>query len=364
MRYFALLWLILGVTACSTPPGSTGQTHSIGVRYAKHFRIEPHEGYAVLQILQPETGDVEHTYALVKDADRAKVPVAMERIAVPVKNMAVLSTTMIGMLDALHALDCIKGTTDVNFVSNPTVKKGVQSGAMANFTSEISITPERLLSKDISLVVYSGFGKEFSNEAKLKKLGIYAMPDYDWREEHPLGKAEWIKVFGYLTGKERQAEAYFNEVEKTYNSTKKELTHTRTHPSVLVGSLIGDVWYAPAGQSYMAHILRDAGADYLYKNEPGTGSTERTLEQVFKDQESVKIWINPGAVSLTGLQQQQPKYALFTAFQSGEVFCYTHNSNYFWEMSAVNPHWLLSDFAAIIRTKSTKKLHFYRKLEK
>jgi len=262
-------------------------------------------------------------------------------------------------LDALDALGCIKGSTDVRFVANKTVRKGVGSGKIVSFNDEVTVTPERLLQKEISLVVYSGFGKSFPNEDKLKKLDILTLADYDWREEHPLGKAEWVKVFGYLTGKEKAAEAYFKNVEKSYNSMKYKV---KNPPVVLVGSLIGDVWYAPAGQSYMARILKDAGADYLYTNEKGTGSCEKTLEQVFKDQQKATIWINPGAVSLSGLKEQQSKYALFNAFKSGEVYCYTHDSNYFWEMSAVNPHWILSDFSSITGTGPKTKLHFYQKL--
>jgi iron complex transport system substrate-binding protein len=296
----------------------------------------------------------------VRKENASKAPAGIDKIEVPVKNMAVLSTTHIGMLDALKALDCVKGTTDVNFVANELVRQGVRSGRIVSFNDETSLTPERLLEKELSLVVYSGFGKAFPNEEKLKKLGILALADYDWREEHPLGKAEWIKVFGYLTGKEKAAIAYFDEVEKSYTSMRVLVKNPK---SVLVGSLIGDVWYAPAGQSYMARILKDAGADYIYRKEKGTGSCERTLEQVFKDQEKADIWINAGATSLSALKDQQAKYALFTPFRTGNVYCYTHNSNYFWEMSAVNPHWILSDFSVITGTKAAVPLHFYKRLE-
>jgi iron complex transport system substrate-binding protein len=276
--------------------------------------------------------------------------------------MATLSATHIGMLSVIGELDCIKGSTAADFVSNKTVRYGIRTGSITEFPDEASITPERLLKKEISLVMYSGFGKEFPNGDKLKKLGVLAMPNYDWREEHPLGKAEWIKVFGYLTGQEEKAAAYFEKVEKTYKKLKAEIGNPGNKPVVLVGSLIGDVWYAPAGESYMATILRDAGTDYLYKNEKGTGSCEHTLEQVFKTQEKASIWLNPGAVSLSDLSEQQSKYALFSAFRAGNVYCYTHNSNYFWEMSAVNPHWTLEDLSAIAGTRSGQKLHFYRKL--
>src|SRR3989344_5007821 len=190
------------------------------------------------------------------------------------------------------------------------------------------------------------------------------MANYDWREEHPLGKAEWIKVFGFLTGKEKQAMAYFSAVEKTYNDTKKKLQNIKDRPEVLVGSLIGESWFAPAGESYMAQLLRDAGADYLYKDLKGTGSCERTLEQVFKDQQTTKVWINAGAVSLPDLLKQQQKYGLFTSVKEGKVYCYTHNSNYFWEMGDANPHWVLSDLATICGQPNGNKLHFFKQLER
>jgi iron complex transport system substrate-binding protein len=366
MRILFPLCLLLVLAACSGGSKKTTETTgSIEVKYARHFLLAQKDGYVELKILQPETGDVERTFALVKAENKSKVPADADAIEVPVKNTAVLSTTHIGMLDVIGALDCIKGSTDANFVANKTVLNGIKSGKIAAFTDEVSITPERLLEKKISLVVISGFGKEFPNQEKLQRLGIEVMANYEWREEHPLGKAEWVKVFGHLTGKEKEAETHFAQVEKEYNALKAQVKNTASvHPKVLVGSLIGDVWYAPAGESYMARVLEDGGADYIYRNEKGTGSCEHTLEQVFKDQQDAFIWINSGAVTLTGLQEQQPKYALFKAFKAGNVFCYTHNSNYFWEMSAANPHWLLSDFTFICGTSSGKKLHFYRQLAK
>jgi len=364
MKYCGVVCVLLLLFSCTNEQqNKKDNIGAIEVKYAKHFELKQRDGYVELCILQPETGKMEYCYALGKSSDNPVIPAGMDFIEIPVKNMAVLSTTHIGMLNALDALDCIKGSTDKNFVSNKTVLKGIESGKIANFTDESAIAPERLLEKQISLVVFSGFGKGFPNEEKLKRLSVFVIADYDWREEHPLGKAEWIKVFGYLTGKKKEAMTYFNKVEKSYNDTKRSLAKAHNNPSVLVGSLIGDSWYAPAGESYMATILKDAGANYIYKKEKGTGSCERTFEQVFKDQQSVSIWINPGATSLPNLKQQQPRYGLFTAFQSGKVYCYTHRSSYFWEMGAVNPHWILSDFATILGNQSGKQLHFYKQLK-
>lgn len=364
MKVVGVLLLCFFLVKCTRLSEKEAQIgEGVEVSYAKHFKLAQREHYVVLSIMQPETGKVEREYALVKKADKSYVPAGMDQIEVPVKRMAVLSTTHIGMLDAIDGLDCVKGSTDKNFIANKKILKRIGNGEIFGFSDETSITPEQLLEQEISLVVYSGFGKGFPNEEKLKQLDVLALADYDWREEHPLGKAEWIKVFGFLTGKEKQAMAYFSTVEKTYNDTKKKLQQVKDRPEVLVGSLIGESWFAPAGESYMAQLLRDAGADYLYKDVKGTGSCERTLEQVFKDQQKTRLWINAGAVSLPDLVRQQQKYGLFTSFKEGKVYCYTHNSNYFWEMGAVNPHWILSDLATICGQQKGTQLHFYKQLE-
>lgn len=362
MRVVGILLLVL-LTGCAENPSDFEKSEPVNVRYARHFSLEKRAHYVRLKILQPDTGKAEAVYALVKPEERKFVPRDMKIIEIPVKNMTVLSSTHIGMLDALDELRCIKGCCSADFIANKSVLKRIKSGEVTAFNDEGAITPEALLKNRSNLVMYSGFGKTFPQQEKLEKLGILTMANYDWREEHPLGKAEWIRLFGYLTDQPDKADAYFEKVEKTYLAMKRELKKSSIRQKVLVGSLIGDVWYAPAGKSYMGNILTDAGSDYLYKHSKGTGSYESTLEQVFKDQQDVSIWINAGAVSLSDLKKQQPKYALFTAYKTGKVYCYTHNSNYFWEMSAVNPQWLLEDFAGICGTQTGKPLHFYQRLK-
>lgn len=354
---------MLVVTGCMETSSKFEAGNHIKVRYAKHFSLQKREHYVILKILQPDTGKDEAVYALVKPEEKKFVPKGMKVLEIPVRNMTVLSSTHIGMLDAIQQLSCIKGCCSADFIANKTVLGNIRSGKIMDFNDEASVSPEALLKSRSSLVMYSGFGKAFPQQDKLEKLGILAMANYDWREEHPLGKAEWIRLFGYLTDHVDKADAYFAKVEKEYNALRKQLKKSRIKQKVLVGSLIGDVWYAPAGSSYMGHILADAGADYVYASSKGTGSYERTFESVFKDQQDVSIWINAGALSLNDLKRQQPKYALFTSYKHGKVYCYTHNSNFFWEMSAVNPQWLLRDFAMICGTEKGKSLHFYQQLK-
>jgi len=95
MKHIFLFTLLIFLAACSSTP-KTAKVGSVEVKYARHFRVEQKADYVVLQILQPETGEVERTYALYKKENEHKVPADLDKIEVPVKNMAVLSTTHIG----------------------------------------------------------------------------------------------------------------------------------------------------------------------------------------------------------------------------------------------------------------------------
>lgn len=362
MRVVIFSFLVL-LTACVQQKKNTESTKRGLIKYAKQFNIIQRSSYVELQLLDPNSGKLAQRYALIQSGSKPRLGAGIEPLHVPVKNMAALSTTHLGMLLAIGGLSHLKGTTSSEYIANEGVKKGIKTGKIAEFDSDNGITPERLIAKKISLIVYSGFGTDFPNASKLKQLGILTMPNYDWREAHPLGKAEWIKLFGYLINQPQRANDYFKQVERAYLNAKKSIAKANIHPRVLMGSLIGGVWYAPAGGSYMSRILKDAGADYLYTNTSGTGSHELTLEQVFRDQLKSDFWFHPGVSSRKLLKEQQGKYALFQTYKKNALYCYTNRSSYFWEMGAVNPHWILMDIAHIIGTsKENYTPHFYEQL--
>lgn len=331
------------------------------LKYAELLSITQQGTLTLVEIRNPDTRKVEGKYALYKDKAET-IPTGYKAIQVPVKNIGAFSTTYIGMLDAIGATGCIKATTELNYVSNKAVRAAIAKGTVLTAGYENGISPESFLKHNISLIVYSGFGQAYPNEAKLNQLGITCMANYDWEEKHPLGKAEWILLFGALTDKWEQAQSYFDAVVKSYGELKAVCQGGEKHVKALVGGMNGNTWYAPAGESFMAGMLRDAGIDYCYAQTKGSASISLTLEQVFKDQIGNPVWINAEGGSLNALLKSNPKYAYFDAVQHGEVYSYFHDANYFWELSAVNPHWLLEDYMKINGYFPAKKFHFYRKL--
>ncbi len=356
-------FLLLTLFGCQSTTNKA-QNNTIGnqMKYAQHVVIQSADGYDQLHILNPKTHQIETRFALVKAGSTATIPSNYTKIEVPVKHLVALSSTYIGMLDAINGLDFIVGTTNKDYIFNPKVLRKIESGKIVDFGDESSITPEKLVQQKAELILYSGFGQPFPNADKLMKLNILTLSNYDWEEAHPLGKAEWIKVFGALCGKQKEANDYFSSVVKHYNLIKKKAGKSNLHPRVIFGGMVGSIWYTPAGKSFLAGVMKDAGFDYCYSNEKGTASCEKSLEQIFKDQKGILLWLNAEASSMSELSSRNKKFETFDAYKSGKIYTYIPKSNFFWEYSAVNPHWMLEDFAVIAGTIPKKPLHFYSQL--
>ncbi len=334
------------------------------IRFAKNFNLRPKSNYLELQIIDPEKGKIERKYALLSAGQSPVLAVDVLPIQIPIKGLISLSATPIGMLHKLHAIATVKGITHRKYVWNPTLLRNIAVNRVGEFENIAQLNPEKVLKTGANVLVFDGFGSYPVVEDKLKKLGVVCLPNYDWRENDPLGKAEWIKLYGVLTGQEKEANRYFNKITKEYKALKNQALKNTQRTSLISGGLIGDLWYMPAGNSYAAHIFQDAQFDYQEKNSKGTGSVSFSLEHCLKTHKDASVWIDPGVSSLQALVRLNPKYRFFQAFKTKNIYCYSHNANYFWENSACEPHYLLSDFIEIRKgAASTKKLYFYRKLK-
>lgn len=362
MKYLYFL-LVFVLFSCTSNDEKSDETQKTSVKYAENFELIERKDYLELRILNPEIDEVERKYALVKRGVNASIPSDLEKIEVPIQKMGAFSTSFIGMIAELDACQSVGATTGENYIYNKAIKQQVKKKLTRCFSSEADIQAEFLLSKKINLLIYSGFGQDFPNEEKLKKIGVSCIPNYDWREQHPLAKAEWIKFFGALLDKQEMANSYFDEIENNYLSLKKQLKKSKTaKPKILVGLMFGDTWNAPAGQSFLARILADAQIDYIYKKEKGTGSLSLSLEKVAVDQANCSIWVDANAQSKSELIQANSKFKVFKAYKNNKIYSYSHAMNYFWEMNSLHPDWLLEDYAQIAGHLPSKKLHFYKRI--
>ncbi len=332
----------------------------VSIEFADNFLIESIKGGYRLELIDPNSHEVESTYELTYDQTKKGENV----IHLPMKNLAVLSQTSVGMLSKLDALDVITGISNIDYVYSPIIKERFKNKKIRQFGDESNVPIEKIVESSTKLIIYSGFGSEFDGEGKLRKLGIQSIPNYEWRETHPLGRAEWIKLLGILIDKSEKAEKVFKEIKTNYEDLKWKIRDLNDQPSVISGNFYSDQWTAPAGESYMAILFRDAGANYVYESSKGTGSIFLPIEKVVADNRSTQFWLNPGVSNKATLSEMNPKAQFIGAYADG-IYCYSHEMNQFWEMSAIEPDFLLADFIHIFHPKlePNSTLHFYKKLK-
>ena len=143
-------------------------------------------------------------------------------------------------------------------------------------------------------------------------------------EADPLGRAEWLKFLGLLTGHSARADSLFRETETNYlriKSLAEDVTH---RPTLLTGMKFGTPWHVPTGESYMAHIFRDAGADYIFRDLPGTGSSPLAFETVLDRAIHADFWLihynKPTAMTYADLQSEYSPYSRFDAFRERRIY--------------------------------------------
>ena len=341
------LWLLLllVVLGCQSNPEQQQKQAKNLCHYSDLLTIIAAKNGFLIQIQNPEQPKEIFEFQLNK----------------PFKRIAVLSATHVGMLAAIDQQQRLCAIPDKRYLHDPLVKKAVAKGKVADLKSEQQLSIQKLLAHHTQALVYSGFGPEQAQIKRLRSIGMTCIPNYEWRETHPLARAEWILLFGAMTGQFAQAQQYFKKVCQNYKRSKTQPTLCNSNPFVISGYVYGDQWVAPAANSFEARLYADVDFAYYFNAKSGTGSCFSSIQSVLAKSAGVVIWLNPGQPTRAALLQQYPKYKYFPFFKK-RVFCYTHNTNFYWEWAAVRPDWVLSDLSQV-RANQTDSLYFYKELQ-
>ena len=175
----------------------------------------------------------------------------------------------------------------------------------------------------------------------------------DWTESSSLAKAEWIKFFGVLFNKEKEADSIFNSIEKDYNSAKRLASKVEKTPTILSGAMHKDVWYLPNGTSPEAQLLKDANTNYLWNETTGSGSLALSFESVLDKAKNADLWLSPSYyTTLEALEKANPHYTKFDAFNTKKVYSFSMTTGetggvLYYELGTARPDLVLKDIIKI-----------------
>ena len=370
--FFLPVLILLSCTPTTENSSKSNTLTSIPLSYAKRFAIKTSADFTVLELHgNKNNSDVTATFVLYKN-QKPNYSKEAYYIKTPIARVASMSSIYTTMIAQLKCEDKIVAIDNVDYYNNAFIQEQVKKGSII----ELSKGPQVDIEKTIALQpdLFLTFGMGSPKDDVDKKLVQSSMPiavSIDHLEETPLARAEWIKFFAYFLNKENLADSLFQITEKKYNDLKT-LAKSSTHkPSVLTEIKYGDSWYIPAGKSFIAHLIEDAGGDYFWKEDTKTGSSAQSFETVYAKAKDCDIWINLYNLnSKKELLSYDERYGLFKACKNNQL--YNNNktqnalgySNY-WETGITNPDEVLADLIAIFSPTliPNHEFTFYKKLE-
>ena len=450
---FGALLALLVLTACQggkTTAGEAEEGDTLKMKYAKLLTIvkygekgtasldkdaeDAEYQYAEVNVANPwKAGTLLHRYILIpkgEEGDKTVTRLALQRtsgmgcttdtVRTPVERSAVFIAPHCQLMYELGCQQAIRGVCDLNYINIPDVRKRAASAGKAssenassgnassgnassgNASAQNSIVDcgssmapdiERIIALKPEAILVSPF-ENSGGYGKLDKLHIPIIEAADYMESSPLGRAEWMKFYGMLFGKDKnisttvagkalttvagkaseatlpascelKADSLFAKIEKEYLKLKAEAGKLPKGLSILTERKTGNVWYVPGGQSTIGILLKDANARYIFSDDKHSGSLPMSPEQILAKGSQVDVWafkyFGGAPLSQVQLLQEYDGYKALAAFSRGNIYQVDTSTVPYFELTSFHPELLLREFIILAHGEWFGKLKFYKK---
>ena len=351
-----IVTLVLLLSACgggSKTSSLQTEGDTVRMKYSSLLQIVKHADYTVVTIRNPwDTLKVLHTYLL---ADREKpLPEHLPEgtvVRTPLQKSVIYSSVHCSLWSELDELKGIGGVCGLEYIKLPKIQEGCRNGSIVNVGNSMNPDIERIIDLRPDAILLSPF-ENSGGYGRVGKLNIPIIECADYMETSALGRAEWMRLYGLLLGKEAQADSLFAGIEKEYLTlTQQVKSQNLKRPTVISEMKNSSAWYIPGGNSTMGRLYQDAGADYVFASLSNSGSVPLAFETVFGRGGNADIWLikynQPQDKTYSELERDYAPYARFKAFQDRKVYGCNTNHVPFYEESPFHPELLLKDLIKI-----------------
>lgn len=371
-RKLVYLSLSIGLICCK--PATVNKTNPDTVttnnlvKYAKGFSLTQYEGFVKMAVFGNRyTNDTTSVFVISKDTAGLKNRFnSAFIIKSPCNRIAALSSIYANMFCELGDLDKLIAIDNMDYINNVQLISKNRAKQLAEIAKGPKVDIEQTVKISPDIIFTFGMGKgDKDKDEKLEQTGIPVAISVDHLEESPLARAEWIKFFAAFTGRMNEADSIFNTVEKNYLQLMEEAIAVSFRPTVFSEIKYSEFWYMPGGNSYMARILKDAGATYLWSDNTNFGSLPLSFEQVYARAKNADYWIHLSTLrSKKELEASETRYTSFKAFKTGNLYnntLHTNSKGYsdYWETGMIYPDRILSDLIGIFHPELKNKNEFY-----
>ena len=412
---------------------ASDEAESIDYQYAEAIIANPWKAGTMLHryILIPKGKEGDKTVAMLARRRSTGARCTTDTVRTPVERSAVFIAPHCQLMYELGCQQAIRGVCDLNYINIPDVRKRAASAGKAssekassgnassgNASAQNSIVDcgssmapdiERIIALKPEAILVSPF-ENSGGYGKLDKLHIPIIEAADYMESSPLGRAEWMKFYGMLFGKDKnisttaaveasmtaagkaseatagkasgaaagkaseatlpascelRADSLFAQIEKEYLKLKAEAGKLPKGLSILTERKTGNVWYVPGGQSTIGILLKDANARYIFSDDQHSGSLPMSPEQILAKGSQVDVWafkyFGGAPLSQVQLLQEYDGYKALAAFNRGNIYQVDTSTVPYFELTSFHPELLLREFIILAHGERFGKLKFYKK---
>ena len=307
--------------------------YAMNLKYATEFDVYYYEdGYKLLDVHEDKT------YLVVPDGK--DVPDGLDKDIVvlqqPTDHIYMAATAIMSLFDAMDALSNVKfsGVNSSGWYIED-AKAAMEAGDMAYAGKYSEPDYETLINGDCNLAIESTMILHTPKvQEMIEDLGIPVFVDYSSYETHPLGRTEWIKLYGAMLNKEDEAKAFFDEqaqvIEKLkgFENTEKTVAYfyVNTDGSIVVRK----------SDDYIPSMIEIAGGRYVFKDlknpDSNAPAVKLTMEEFYATAVDTDYLIYNGTIdgqvsSISELEAKSELFADFKAVKDGNVW-YTGKNLY------------------------------------
>ena len=352
---------------------ASDEAEGVDYQYAEAIIANPWKAGTILHryILIPKGKEGGKTVAMLARRRSTGARCTTDTVRTPVESNLVFTAPHCQLLTELGCQNAITGVCDKDYINIPDIKSRAQADAkvahpIMDCGSSMQPDIERIIALHPEALLISPF-ENSGGYGKLDKLRIPVIETADYMETSPLGRAEWIKLYGLLLGSSK-ADSLFSAIEKEYLQLKAEAAKLPLGLSILTERKTGNVWYVPGGKSTMGILLRDAHARYIFADDTHSGSLSMSPEQIIAKGNQVDVWafkyFGGNALTKQDLLAEYQGYQALKAFQTGTVYETDTSCEPYFELTSFHPEILLREFIILSHPEAGDKfgkLRFYKK---
>lgn len=346
----AALALILFLSACasvSSPgPTSAGPAESDGpaevqwsglaversleLQYAEQFSVDYYEGgYALIRI--GEEGE----YLVVPEGVPVPVglPESMVILQQPLDRIYLVATSAVDLFCALDGVSSIRlSGTDADGWYIDEVKEAMEQGDILYAGKYSAPDYELIHAEQCDLAVESTMIYHTPEvKEQLERLGVPVLVERSSYESSPLGRMEWLKLYGVLLGREDEAAAIYQQELDDLQGVMGQENTGKTVAFFYITST-GAANVRKSGD-YVARMIEMAGGQYVFQDlgdDNALSTVNMQMETFYAEARDADCLIYNSTIdgelhTIDELLVKSPLLADFKAVQEGNVWCTEQN---------------------------------------